>query len=316
MVSCFSGEDPLISVLVPVYNRELYIVECIDSILSQDLVNFEVVVVDNKSTDNTWALCQEYASKDSRVRVFQNDSNIGPVLNWMRCAQEARGEFSKIVFSDDLLLDGCLKKMYSACKEDNVGFSFSAAKIGASVESAKVFYQNESDSLICFGEYVDRLLNHLAPLSPGAIMLRTDDLRKNLLLEIPTSTPRNFLKNGAGPDVLISLITAHGYSRVACIREPLVFFRAHEGSFSITNSNDEVVLGYISAISYFLKFNAPQYWVRYIALSWIRQMVKIRAWVWPRKYLIQYNGVGNGREILMLFVASIKHILLRFFKRG
>lgn len=292
------GDKPVISVLVPVYNREKYIVECVGSILNQTFDGFEVVIVDNKSTDGTWALCQELASRDSRVRVFQNDTNIGPVRNWIRCVQEAKGEYSKIVFSDDLLVGDCLWKMYSVCNDPDVGFVFSSAKIGPTPETANVAYQNDADALIAFDEYVARLLSHRAPLSPGAIMLRTKDLNENLLIDIPTATPRDFQKNGAGPDVLISLLTARDYLHVACIREPLVFFRAHEDSFSISNVGDEVTLGYVSAIAYFLKHNAPLSWRRYVALSWLIRIVRSRAWASPKKYLIENEGKGNFSEML------------------
>lgn len=310
-MSDFGEECPKISVLVPVYNREKYIVECVDSILKQEFSNFEVVIVDNKSTDNTWAICQELCRKDKRIRIFQNDSNVGPVLNWKRCAEEAKGNYSKIVFSDDLLLEGCLEKMYSACIGDDVAFVFSAAKIGRSIDMGTIAYQNASDSLISFDEYVVRLMRHLAPLSPGAIMLRTKDLKQNLMLDIPASTPRPFLKNGAGPDVLISLITANNYLHVSCLREPLVFFRAHEDSFSIMDINDEVTLGYVSAVSYFLKAHAPKHWLKYVALSWIRQMAKRRTWYSPKQYLIQNEGCGSILEVWQFLI----HIVAQVFKR-
>lgn len=313
-MSDFNEGCPKVSVLVPVYNREKYIVECVDSILKQGFSDFEIVIVDNRSTDNTWTICQELSRKDKRIKIFQNSSNVGPVLNWMRCVEEARGSYSKIVFSDDLLLEDCLEKMYSACTDDDVAFVFSAAKIGRSSDMCTISYQNSSDSLITFDEYVVRLLGHLAPLSPGAIMLRTEDLKKNLMLDIPVSTPRPFLRNGAGPDVLISLITASNYLYVSCIREPLVFFRAHEESFSIRDVNDEVTLGYVSAVSFFLKFHAPKYWLRYVALSWVRQMVKRRSWHSPRKYLIQNEGCGSVVEVLQLLKHTIALILSKLLK--
>lgn len=310
----FKEGCPKVSVLVPVYNREKYIVECVDSILKQGFSDFEIVIVDNRSTDNTWAVCQELSRKDKRIRIFQNESNVGPVLNWMRCVEEAKASYSKIVFSDDLLLEDCLEKMYSACTDDDVAFVFSAAKIGSSTDMCTISYQNSSDSLITFDEYVVRLLDHLAPLSPGAIMLRTEDLKQNLMLDIPVSTPRPFLRNGAGPDILISLITASNYLYVSCMREPLVFFRAHEESFSIRDVNDEVTLGYVSAISFFLKFHAPKYWLKYVAISWIRQMVKRRSWSSPRKYLIQNEGCGSVVEVLQFFKCAIVLVFSKLLK--
>lgn len=312
-----SGElqfDPLVSVLVPVYNREKYIVDCVGSILSQDFKNFEVVIVDNKSTDGTWALCQSLAACDARVRIFQNEVNLGPVRNWMRCLEESLGQYSKFVFSDDLLLSGCLRKMCAALKDESIGFVFSSAKIGPSLENTKIAYQNANDGLFSYEDYVIKLLSHLAPLSPGAIMLRTKDLRRNLLLEIPSVTCRDYAKNGAGPDVLISLLTAHDYGRVACIKEPLVFFRAHEDSFSVANADNEVSLGYTSAIAYFLKNNAPQFWRRYVALNWLLSIKKSRSWNSPWHYLKCFEGRGGVIETLGLLMSAVRLILKKILK--
>lgn len=300
--------DPLVSILVPVFNREKYIVDCVNSVLKQDFENFEIIIVDNQSTDGTWALCQGLAASDSRVKIFQNDTNIGPVMNWVKCVEASSGQYSKFVFSDDLLLPGCLERMCASLEDGSIGFVFSAAKIGANLESCKVAYQNERDAFFSFEEYLIKLFSHLAPLSPGAIMLRTKDLRRNLLLDIPSATPRDYRKNGAGPDVLISLLSARDYGKVACIKEPLVFFRAHEDSFSIVNSGKEVSLGYTSAIAYFLKVNAPRFWRRYIAYSWLLSLQQSRSWWSPRQYLRDFEGKGNMAETVGLFADSVRFI--------
>jgi len=75
---------PKVSILIPVFNRKDYIAECIQSALDQTFTDFEVVVVDNASEDGTWEICQQFAANDQRVRIFQNDTNIGPVRNWRR----------------------------------------------------------------------------------------------------------------------------------------------------------------------------------------------------------------------------------------
>ena len=77
--------SPRVSILIPVYNREALIGECIQSALFQTFTDFEVIIVDNASTDNTWGICQRFAEQDKRVRVFRNEKNIGPVRNWRRC---------------------------------------------------------------------------------------------------------------------------------------------------------------------------------------------------------------------------------------
>ena len=65
---------PQISVIVPVYNTEKYLHRCIDSILSQTFTDFEVLLIDDGSTDSSGEICDEYAAKDSRVRVFHKEN--------------------------------------------------------------------------------------------------------------------------------------------------------------------------------------------------------------------------------------------------
>lgn len=62
--------NPLFSIIVPVYNVEPYIATCIESILCQSVTDFELLLVDDGSTDDSGMVCDEFASKDSRVRVF------------------------------------------------------------------------------------------------------------------------------------------------------------------------------------------------------------------------------------------------------
>ncbi|MEL7090001.1 MAG: glycosyltransferase family 2 protein [Planctomycetota bacterium] len=94
---------PLSSIIVPVYNHGPYIGDCLESALAQDHGDLEVVVVDNQSTDDTWRVVQEIAGRDRRVRAYQNPANLGPVRNWLRGVEKARGTYGKILWSDDLI---------------------------------------------------------------------------------------------------------------------------------------------------------------------------------------------------------------------
>ena len=64
-------ENKLISIIVPVYNVEEYLKQCLDSILEQTFSDYEVILVNDGSTDNSGLICQEYAEKDSRIRYFE-----------------------------------------------------------------------------------------------------------------------------------------------------------------------------------------------------------------------------------------------------
>ena len=91
---------PVISVIVPIWNREKLIVPCVDSILEQTFSDFQLILVDNNSTDRSLEICKEYAAKDQRVEVYENliqgsasTRNVG--------IAHARGEYISFVDSDD-----------------------------------------------------------------------------------------------------------------------------------------------------------------------------------------------------------------------
>ncbi|MBR4803971.1 MAG: glycosyltransferase family 2 protein [Bacteroidales bacterium] len=97
-----------ISVIVPVYNTEAYLPRCIDSILGQSLTDFELLLVDDGSPDRCGAICDDYAAKDSRVKVFHKEN--GGVSSARNLALDnAKGEWITFVDSDDELMSDGLK---------------------------------------------------------------------------------------------------------------------------------------------------------------------------------------------------------------
>lgn len=308
--------SPRVSILIPVYNRERLISECIESALDQTYLDFEVVVVDNASDDGTWGICQQYAARDSRVRVFRNSTNIGPVRNWIRCAEEAQGEFSKVLFSDDTLEPNCLAEMVPELEDPDVSLVYCAARIGKSKEQAIVSYSLGEPERLNSTRFTNLVLWGRAPVSPGAILIRTKDLLTNLHTTFPTATPRPFEKHGAGPDVMISLLTAEVYKYVAHLPGPLVYFRAHEGSFSILNANNQVSQGYRSALSHYLITEKGRgSWIRYLANGWLRQLRFDHQWIQPKQYLIEYEGSGKSCEQFTLVVCAFFSLVARLFGR-
>jgi len=104
---------PEISVIVPVYNVEKYLSRCIDSILNQTFSDFELILVDDGSTDNCGAICDEYAQKDSRIRVIhQENQGVSSARN--HGVEAAMGEYVTFVDSDDWLDSVFLERMYQA----------------------------------------------------------------------------------------------------------------------------------------------------------------------------------------------------------
>lgn len=95
--------SPKLSVLTTCYNREKYIAECIDSILNSSFEDFELIIVDDNSKDNSWNIIQQYAAQDIRIKPYRNDSNLGDYPNRNKAANLATGEYLKYVDADDVI---------------------------------------------------------------------------------------------------------------------------------------------------------------------------------------------------------------------
>lgn len=307
---------PTVSILIPVFNREPLIAECIQSALDQTYTDFEIVVVDNASDDGTWQICQAFAQKDKRVRIFRNSENIGPVRNWMRCAQEARGTFCKMLFSDDLLGRECLAKMVPFFENPDVALCYCAAQIGENLENSQIAYALGRTSRFNTKHYANLVLLRKAPVSPGAVLMRRKDFLLNLKTDIPSSTPRPYSQHGAGPDVLVSLLTTKHYRFVVAIPDPLVFFRKHPDSFTTNNEDNQVTLGYRSALSYYVKEEwGKKAWLCYVARTWLLEARRKRRWISIRAHLREYEGSGVFEERAILIGLAVLHLLaylLRF----
>lgn len=294
--------NPKISIVIPTYNREKFIAECIRSAQNQTYSNIEIIVSDNASTDRTWDICQELAKHDHRITLIKNDINLGPVRNWMQGINKATGEFCKVLFSDDGLSPDCLQKMMPRLADPQVGLVYCTARVGATVDTAtQLIYQLPDSRRVRSNSFVDMMIAGQAPVSPGAILIRTSDIRKNLHLSFPTAVGRAYDKNGAGPDAMIALLTSRAYDFIEYIHEPLVFFRAHADSFTVSNTNNEVANGYQSVIPYFIKrHHGESAWLRYVSRAWRQARRKATSPVPMRKFLMDHEGQGSLSECLAL----------------
>ena len=95
--------SPKVSVIIPTYNYAQYLPEAIESVLTQDFGDFELIIADDASSDNTTQLCEAYAARDSRIRFFGHETNKGMVENWNWCLSKVRGDYVKPLLGDDAL---------------------------------------------------------------------------------------------------------------------------------------------------------------------------------------------------------------------
>lgn len=250
-------EFPLVSIVVPVYNREHLITESLRSAQQQTYKNLEIVVVDNQSTDNTWKVLQNAAALDSRIKIFQNPTNVGPVKNWSKCFEYAKGKYIKILWSDDLIEPEFISDTM-AVFDSNVAFVMTGisefSDNSDKIINSDFHYKTE----VSIKDYLDQILfkNKISyPVSPGCAIFRTTDLLNNLRIDIPNTSGLDFSRFGAGNDLLLFLSTAKcnsSYTKIICIDKYLSKFRNHHGSITI-NENHNLNIYYDWSKWYFIK---------------------------------------------------------------
>jgi glycosyltransferase involved in cell wall biosynthesis len=109
---------PRLSIGLPVYNSSTYVGESIEALLGQTFEEFELIISDNASTDNTGDICRRYGKLDSRVRYFRQRQNIGLVPNHNFCVMKAKGELFKWGAGDDLYARDLIEKCVAALDEN------------------------------------------------------------------------------------------------------------------------------------------------------------------------------------------------------
>lgn len=136
---------PKTSVLVPVYNGEHHLAECLDSILAQDFTDVEILLSDDGSTDRSLDIIKDFAARYSRIRWWKNPRNVGLTENSNVCLKEARGQYIKFVHQDDKLLSpSAIQKMVTALDE-NPGVSLVGSRPHLTgTDSRPTFFSRQS----------------------------------------------------------------------------------------------------------------------------------------------------------------------------
>ncbi|MGL5058231.1 MAG: glycosyltransferase family 2 protein [Fusobacteriaceae bacterium] len=274
------NKNPKVTILIPVYNREKIIEETLECAMKQTYDDYEIVIVDNKSTDKTFEIIQKYADKNPKIKLFQNSQNLGPVRNWKRGIEESKGEYVKILWSDDQISKDFLESTVHILENDNqIGFIYSKTLIYDEDLEVEAYNFGESGKY----EMIEFLKGASigtknTPVSPGCALFRKKDLEKNLLIHLENPKKLDFSKYGAGNDLLLFLLTYPEYKYFYYINETKSFFRAHKDSFSISNNLTEY---YNYSILYFFEKN-----IELIELSELRDLFYTKLF-FTNRYLVK-----------------------------
>lgn len=116
--------NDLVSIIMPNYNGEKYLKETIDSVLAQTYTNWELLFVDDCSTDNSVEIVRSY--KDERIKIFQNEVNSGAAISRNTALEAASGKYIAFLDSDDLWAETKLSQHLDFMKKENISFSFTS----------------------------------------------------------------------------------------------------------------------------------------------------------------------------------------------
>ncbi len=222
--------EPKVSVCMPCYNRQDYVGQAIESVLAQSFSDFELLIADNCSEDNTAKIAQEYAAKDQRITFIQNPRNIGICSSLNSLLLKAKGQYIKFCFSDDLLAPECLKVFVGIMdKNPDVSLITSFSKfIGDSSEiRGESFFPGVG--LLDGEKYQkDLLINGNWVGNMSCVMIRHKDLHIGLFSHI--------LRYWSGDHEMWMRLLGLGDAYV--VPEILSFIRSHKGQESSIHAVD------------------------------------------------------------------------------
>lgn len=229
--------NPLISIIVPVYNVENYISICIESILNQTFSNFELILVDDGSKDKSGIICENYSQIDERVHVIhQKNKGLSGARN--RGILEAKGQYLCFVDGDDCISNIFCERMYRMMEETNVDFSACQYyKFHNNQDLYNIKNSDEFDYSISNHDYLDKQLS--SGFSACAKLYRKEIFDKH-----------KFFEGRIHEDIIWSAELARDLNDgVCCTNEKLYYYRQNDNGIMASSkrkcSPDRVYAGEI-----------------------------------------------------------------------
>lgn len=220
-----SDKEPFVSVVTPVYNGGEYFSQCIDSVVSQKYCNWEYIIVNNCSTDGSLQIAQNYAQKDDRIRIIDNESFVDVITNHNNAfrAISAESSYCKVVSADDWIYPDCLAAMVAiADRHPSIGIVGSYNTTGEGVQRVHL----PLDTTFVSGREAGRrqLLGAAIFKPPSALLYRSDMVRASESF-FPGAAP------SADMDAFFRDMENYDFG---CVHQVLSFERVHPGAITST----------------------------------------------------------------------------------
>lgn len=233
-------EEIKVSVIVPVYNTEKYLVECMDSICNQTLREIEILVVNDESTDGSLAILESYAKKDCRVRIIQNvHEGEGAASARNAGLKVAKGKYLSFLDADDFFVLDMLEKFYNKAEKCNTDITMcNYYYFSDKTKSIQFFYDTlrypniGKKEVFCVADCPDEILLYNMVVWPK-LFKRSFVVKENL----------EFKPSCRGDDVWFVSSALTMAQRICVVTEPLIYYRVHEASrLSKTKNNPFAML--------------------------------------------------------------------------
>lgn len=213
---------PLISVIVPIYNVETHLNKCVNSIINQTYKNLEILLIDDGSKDNSGKICDDYASADSRIKVFHKaNGGVADARNFG--IQKMNGEYFGFIDSDDIVHQDYIKRLYELISEYDADISMCAYVYKWSDGTTKKTRNTQfTDSHIFFDNGKDALKQMLySKVYSPACWARLFN-KKTIRF--------NFPHFAIGEDMLASVSYFSDANKVVMTNEPFYYYMQHDES--------------------------------------------------------------------------------------
>ncbi len=177
-----------LSIIVPVYNVASYLTRCLESILKQSYVDFEVILVDDGSTDNSLLICNDFAVKDSRIKVFHKENGgVSSARNYG--IEKSTGDYLMFVDSDDWIQDNLLLDLSSCLgRFDMIFWGINFVTQNGVLEYSRIPHNLSSDKFsiaeIIYSLFSDNLLGYMATIVVRKTVLENYNIRFNTLISL------------------------------------------------------------------------------------------------------------------------------------
>jgi len=220
--------EPAISIVVPVYNVEKYLHACMKSLLAQTFTDFEVILVDDASPDNSGKICDEFAKKDARVRVVHLPENLGVTAARKAGIEVARGEWVSFVDSDDTLPANAMETLILGADDETDLVAgeclFIRGETKIPTEESNVLPPPQFETLTPREFCLQLLSGEISAIGPWAKLFR----RKNFIDSEILDLPRDFTNC---EDVIANFrFVANHCRKVKKTKAIVYYYIAHEGS--------------------------------------------------------------------------------------